>query len=277
MNYESVESVVSVGAGVLQFVVAAYALRLTRVYGAVKVGWSLFCAFSLLAMVHFTQFLVPSVGEEFAAIPTIEVTYALVAMLLLMGMVHMESLLKERLRIAQQEKQMRAELESEVKKKTAYLTRAIEELQAEIDRRTDAEAKVEESTAELFFATEKMKAAETVNKLVDRMMNVLKSVNVSAGLVSDQVKESKIANVVRMGNLIRENASHLGAFMAKDPRGQKLPQYIAELAAHLANEQMVLSLELDTIKKNIEEIMAMQRDHPKDTWQMRTMEAGAAG
>jgi hypothetical protein len=265
MNYISLVNVV---AGSLQFIVAVYALRLARVYGATKVGWSLCCAFSLLALVHVIQFLVPSMEEGISSVPMIEVMYALVSMLLLMGMVHMESLLKERLRIAGQEKQLRAELESEVKKKTAYLTRAIEELQAEIDRRTAVEARMEQSNSELFFATEKVKAAETVNQLLDSMVNVLKSVNVSAGLVSDQMKQSKIANVVRVGDLIRDHAATLGAFMTQDPRGQKLPQYIAELAAHLANEQMVLTLELDTMKKNIEEIILMQQVHPKINWQV---------
>lgn len=261
MSYQSIESVVNVVAGGLQFAVAVYALRLTRVYGARKIGWSLFCAFTLLALVHVFQFFMPSLEAGAAAVPTIEVMYAMVAMLLLMGMVHMESLLKERRRIEDQEARMRAELEAEVKKKTAYLTRAIEELQTEIDRRTSAEARVEESNTQLFVATQRVKEAEKVDRLLQHMMNVVKSVNVSAGLVSDHMKQSKIANVVRVGILVREHAANLGDFMKRDPRGQKLPQYIAQLAEHLANEQTLLTRELEAIKNSVEEIMALQNNH----------------
>ena len=39
-------------ASALQFLVAGYALRLNRIFGTARVGWSLFWAFSLLALLH---------------------------------------------------------------------------------------------------------------------------------------------------------------------------------------------------------------------------------
>ena len=91
--------------------------------------------------------------------------------------------------------------------------------------------------------------------------NILKNANVSASLVSDQVKQSKIANVVHVGALIREHVKDLGDFMARDPRGQKLPVYIADLAEHLANEQTTLSNELESLRKTIEEAEAEQQSY----------------
>ena len=263
MNYLSVSNFV---ADVLQLVVAIYALRLNRLFGATRVGWSLFCAFTLLGLLHLIQSVTPTVDIGQQSGIKIEVMYSLVSLLLLTGMVHMETLLKERMRVARQEERMRAELESEVKKKTAYLMRAIEELQLEIDARKQMEVQMEQSNTELFFATQKVKAAETVNVLLDTIVGLLENVNVSASLVSDQMKQSKIANVVRMGILIREHAENLGDFMANDPRGQKLPMYIAQLAEHLANEQTLLTGELTSLKKKIEEILAMQQNHPRSVW-----------
>ena len=89
----------------------------------------------------------------------------------------------------------------------------------EIDRRTAVEFKMEQSNTELFHATQQVKAAEKVNDLLHKMMEVVKSVNISAGLVSDHMKQSKIANVVRVGNLVRDNAANLALFMSRDPRG----------------------------------------------------------
>jgi hypothetical protein len=119
-------------AGGLQFVVAGYALRLNRVFGPARVGWSLFCAFSLLALLHLFQSVPVSHAEQQSAI-TLEVIYSLISLLLLAGLAHIEALFKERLRFEQEELRLRAGLEAEVQKKTAYLTRAIEALQDEID------------------------------------------------------------------------------------------------------------------------------------------------
>src|SRR5271169_4678228 len=130
-------------ADVLQFIVAGYAFRLNRLFGTARVGWSLFCAFSLLALLHLTQSIVPFNGSSFGI--KIESVYSIISLLLLTGMVHMETVLKERVRVEREEQRMRAGLESEVKRKTANLAKTIEELQLEIDGRKRMEAEVEKS------------------------------------------------------------------------------------------------------------------------------------
>jgi predicted nucleic acid-binding Zn-ribbon protein len=248
--------------GALQFAVAGYALRLNRIFGTARVGWSLFWAFALLALLHLFQSIElfnsgAPLGVE------IEVMYSLISLLLLTGMVHIETLLKERLRLEHEEQRLRAELESEVKKKTAYLSRAIEELQSEIDGRKRMEAEVEKTQKELLAASRQAGMVEIAAGVLRNVGNILKNADVSASLVSDQVKQSKIANVVHVGNLIREHVKDLGDFMARDPRGQKLPEYIAQLGEHLANEQTILSSELESLRKNIEEAEAEQESYTK--------------
>ena len=246
--------------GALQFIVAGYALRLNRVFGTARVGWSLFWAFALLALLHLFQ-SVTSFNTRAPLGVEIEVMYSLISLLLLTSMVHLETLLKERLRLEREEQRLRAELESEVKKKTAYLSRAIEELQSEIDGRKRMEAEIEKTQKELLAASRQAGMVEIAAGVLRNVANILKNAKVSASLVSDQVKQSKIGNVVHVGNLIREHVKDLGDFMARDPRGQKLPVYIAELAEHLANEQTTLSSELDSLRKNIEEAEAEQESY----------------
>jgi DNA repair exonuclease SbcCD ATPase subunit len=246
--------------GVLQFAVAGYALRLNRIFGTARVGWSLFWAFALLALLHLFQSIAlfnsgAPLGVE------IEVMYSLISLLLLTGMVHIETLLKERLQLEREERRLRAELESEVKKKTAYLSRAIEELQSEIDGRKRMEAEIEKTQKELLTASRQAGMVEIAAGVLRNVGNILKNANVSASLVSDQVKQSKISNVVHVGALIREHVKDLGDFMARDPRGQKLPVYIAQLGEHLANEQTILSSELESLRKNIEEAEAEQESY----------------
>jgi septal ring factor EnvC (AmiA/AmiB activator) len=261
MNFNFTE-VMGFIASVLQFVVAGYALRLNRIFGTARVGWSLFWAFSLLALLHLFQ----SIALFNAGAPLgveVEVMYALISLLMLTGMVHIETLLKERLRLECEEKRLRDELESEIKKKTAHLTRAIEELQAEIDGRKQMEVEIEKTQKELLAASRHSGMVEIAASVLRNVGNMLKDADVSASLVSDQVKQSKIANIVHVGNLIREHVKDLGEFMARDPRGQKLPVYIAQLAEHLANEQATLSSKLESLRKTIEEAEVEQQTYTK--------------
>jgi phosphoglycerate-specific signal transduction histidine kinase len=141
-------------AGAIQFVVAGYALRLNRLFGTARVGWSLFCAFALLALLHLVQSVTTFNGGP--QIPTIiNAMYLLISFLLLTGMVHMETLLKERMRMEAVEHQLRVELETRVQQKTAHLTRSIEELVREIDERKRIEAQYEKEHKELLEASRK--------------------------------------------------------------------------------------------------------------------------
>jgi hypothetical protein len=249
-------------AGLLQFIVAGYALRLNRVFGVKRVGWSLFCAFLLLALLHLMQSVLErGAGAEVGI--KIDVMNVLISMLLLIGMVHLEAMLKERLRVAREEERMRGELETEIKKKTAYLTRALEELQAEIDERKRAETEAQSTRWELDAVSRRAEMAHIAAAMLQSVGEMLASVNTSISMVSDQVKQSKIANVVRVGTLIREHGDDITTFMAKDPRGQKLPIYIAQLAEHLAAEQPGLLSELESVKGNLEKIKIMEQDFAK--------------
>lgn len=132
-------------ASAMQFVVAANALRLNRRYGTAKVGWSLVGAFVLLALVQLVQSaIVIKSGDD--AVMKVDATYILISFLLLVGMLHLEAVLKERQRAENLEKQLRADLEEEVKLKTAYLTRAIEELMQQMEETKRVSAILSETT-----------------------------------------------------------------------------------------------------------------------------------
>jgi hypothetical protein len=259
MNFTEIMGYVT---GVLQFSVAGYALRLNRLFGTARVGWSLFWAFFLLALLHLMQSVMPvGTGAELGI--KVDVMYGLVSLLLLTSMAHLETVLKERARAEREEKRLRVELEWEVQKKTAYLTRAIEELQTEIDGRKQAEEETETTQLEIRAISRKLESAEITASVLRNVGNMLKSVNASATLVSDQMKQSKIANVVHIGALIRRQGANLAWFMTQDPRGQKLPVYIAELGKQLAEERTTLATELESIRNNIEHIKSILAMHQK--------------
>jgi C4-dicarboxylate-specific signal transduction histidine kinase len=172
-------------AGLLQFVVAGYALRLNRLFGTRRVGWSLFWAFLLLALLHLMQSVMEhNAGEEIGI--KIDAMNVLISMLLLIGMVHLEALLKERLRVEREELRMRGELESEVKKKTAYLTRALEELQTEIDERKRMESVAQSARWELDIVSRRAELAKIAASVIQTVGDMLKSVRSARQMAAKQ-------------------------------------------------------------------------------------------
>jgi len=145
-------------AGLLQLMVAGYAIKLSRLFGTARVGWSLFSAFLLLALLHLIQ----SVGQPDSAPGfqiNLEIAYTLISLLLLIGMAHLHALLRAQQRVRQEqerrtvlEEQMRVELELEVQKKTEYLKKAVDTLRSEIDVRQRAEAQIHEQARLLDLA-----------------------------------------------------------------------------------------------------------------------------
>jgi two-component system, cell cycle sensor histidine kinase and response regulator CckA len=128
----------------LPCVIPPYALRLSRVFGTKRVGWVLFAVFTLLAGLQIVRSWRP-LGVGLDPGLTLDLLYFLIPVLLLVGMVHIETLFKERLRIEHQEKQLRAELEMQVRLRTAELDNANEVLQREISLRKQGEEELRKS------------------------------------------------------------------------------------------------------------------------------------
>jgi hypothetical protein len=108
--------------------------------------------------------------------------------------------------------------------------------------------------------------AEIATNVLHNVGNVLNSVNVSASLMQGSMRESRVANLGKVAQLLQENAQDLGAFLVGDALGRRLPEYIGQLAQHLQDEQQKAGRELDSLLHNIDHIktiVAMQQDHAK--------------
>jgi PAS domain S-box-containing protein len=138
----------------------------------------------------------------------------------------------------------------------------------DITERKRAEEKLKKTQGELLHASRLAGMAEVATGVLHNVGNVLNSVNVSTSLVSDQLKQSKIANLARAAALMREHSSDLGAYLTHDPKGQRLPLYLSQLAEYLIQEQAVLLKELGLLRKNVEhirDIVATQQGYAKVT------------
>jgi PAS domain S-box-containing protein len=129
-----------------------------------------------------------------------------------------------------------------------------------------AEAELERMHKRLVETSREAGMAEVATSVLHNVGNVLNSVNVSATLMSEQVKRSKLGNLGRAAQLMRDHAADLGEFLMHDARGRQLSPYLEQLAGHLTEEQAALLEELESLRKNIEHIkniVAMQQSYAK--------------
>src|ERR1700716_3923423 len=100
----------SVALSLLPCLIPFYAFRLSRVFGTKRVGWILFSVFSSLALLQLLRSWQPM---TFGIDPriTLDLLNFLIPMLLLIGMVHIETIFKERVRLEREEKRLRDGLE----------------------------------------------------------------------------------------------------------------------------------------------------------------------
>jgi PAS domain S-box-containing protein len=134
----------------------------------------------------------------------------------------------------------------------------------DITGQKQAAAKIEQMQRELVDASRLAGMAEVATSVLHNVGNVLNSVNLSAGIVVDQLQSSKLASLRRVVGLLQEHKGRLGDFLAHDPKGQRLPAFIEAIAEELTREQERLIREAEGLRKNVEhikQIVAMQQSY----------------
>jgi signal transduction histidine kinase len=96
--------------------------------------------------------------------------------------------------------------------------------------------------------------------------NILNSINISASLVIERVKQSKAPGVTRLAALLHEKGPALADFIVNDERGKRIPEYLVSLGEQLAGDQKMALEELASLRDNLEHIkdtVAMQQSYAK--------------
>jgi PAS domain S-box-containing protein len=136
----------------------------------------------------------------------------------------------------------------------------------DVTGKMEAEARLEIAQKGLVEASRQAGMAEVATGVLHNVGNVLNSVNVSAAVVTDNLKRSKLGGLAKTVALLREHEADLGAFLTADPRGKQVVDYLGQLGEHLATEQAASAKELRELAANIEhikEIVAMQQNYAK--------------
>jgi signal transduction histidine kinase len=108
--------------------------------------------------------------------------------------------------------------------------------------------------------------AEVATNVLHNVGNILNSVNISASLVAERVKQSKAPLIANLAALLQDQGSRLGEFLTTDPRGTAIPQYLATLGDQFAADRQMTLKELAALRENVEHIketVAMQQSYAK--------------
>jgi C4-dicarboxylate-specific signal transduction histidine kinase len=256
---------IDVAAGLLQLSVAGYALWMKRRFRAAQVGWWLFFAFASLAVLHWAQgaTVIPDFTDRGIVL---DVAYAVTSILLLIGMVQLQGLLKWYQGVEARHSQAQAELEEAVRAEAEKFNKANEELRQTADRLKTEKEGTEKNHKEMLEVSRQAGMSEVATSVLHNVGNVLNSVNVSAAVVSDHVAEFKIQNIGQVARLLRDNVGDIGNYLTNDPKGKQLPDYLAKLATHLGSEQTMILKEIGFVRTKIEhikQIIATQQSYGK--------------
>jgi PAS domain S-box-containing protein len=136
----------------------------------------------------------------------------------------------------------------------------------DVTGRKQTEEELEQAHKQLLETSRRAGMAEVASNVLHNVGNVLNSVNVSAALLADRIRGSKISSLMKAMGLMRQHANDLALFLTEDPKGRQLPGFLFGVAEYLTEEQKGLLKELDLLAKNIEhikDIVAMQQSYAK--------------
>ncbi len=108
--------------------------------------------------------------------------------------------------------------------------------------------------------------ADVATGVLHNVGNVLNSVSVSATVVANRLRQSKIGKLSRVAGMMREQNGHLAEYLTTDPKGRLIPEFIGTVSDELSGEQAELVAKMEMVGKHIEhikEIVAMQQNYAK--------------
>jgi signal transduction histidine kinase len=124
----------------------------------------------------------------------------------------------------------------------------------ELKARVRAALRMSQVQSELQAKSRQAGMAEIATTVLHNVGNVLNSVNVSAELVSSQMRTSKAQGLGKVARLMNEHVHDLSDFLTTDNKGKLLPDYLLKLAQVVTDEQQGIIEELGQLIKGIDHI-----------------------
>jgi PAS domain S-box-containing protein len=119
---------------------------------------------------------------------------------------------------------------------------------------------------QLMETSRQLGMAEVATGVLHNVGNVLNSINVSIGVITDLLKNSMVGDVGRISQLLDKHREDLGTYLSQNPKGKQVPDYLGKLSGQLKEEQRVALLELERLREkagHAQQCVAAQQDLAK--------------
>jgi PAS domain S-box-containing protein len=134
----------------------------------------------------------------------------------------------------------------------------------DITERREIANEREEINRQLVAASRQAGKAEVAVGVLHNVGNVLNSVNVAAGIISDTVRSSNVNALAEVVALLRSQNGGLADFLTNDPRGRLVPELLERLTEGLRAEHATLTTETGSLVSHvghIRETVALQQSN----------------
>lgn len=128
----------------------------------------------------------------------------------------------------------------------------------------EVEEKLRQAQRELIETSRLAGIAEMATGILHNLGNALNSVNVTTGAAITRIRQSRVTSITKAAQLLNEHRDQLPEFLSADPRGRQLPDYLAQLGAHLTAERDEILVELLSLQASVDhikELVASQQRH----------------
>jgi predicted ATPase/signal transduction histidine kinase/tRNA A-37 threonylcarbamoyl transferase component Bud32 len=152
---------------------------------------------------------------------------------------------------------------AERKRAEGELSRYKDHLEDLVKART---RELEKAQGRLVELSRRAGMAEVASGVLHNVGNVMNSVNVGASMAREAVSGLPIEKLERAAGLLDANANRLAEFLAADPVGRKLPEYLRKLGAALAEDKRAILGNIDHLAEHLEhmkKIIAAQQSYAK--------------
>ncbi|MDB6033470.1 MAG: histidine kinase [Verrucomicrobiales bacterium] len=157
-------------------------------------------------------------------------------------------------------------LDNRVQDRTHALLETNAKLEKEVAERRRAQEELLEAHQKVVEQSRIAGMAEVATSVLHNVGNVLNSVNVTASLVGENLRKSRLADLRRLTQLLNLHQSDLASFLSNGSKGGKALEFLVQLSAKLSAEQDANLAEMQSLQKNIahiKDIVAMQQSYGK--------------
>ena len=122
----------------------------------------------------------------------------------------------------------------------------------DVSERVHAEQRERLLQKQLRQASHQSGMAEVATGVLHNVGNVLNSLGISGSTAQARLRASQFDRVEQVATMLDAHRNALGDFLASDPRGKRLPEYLSLLGGQLKKDAGVLQAEIEAINGHVQ-------------------------